>query len=504
MNARPHLDAAVAESRWGWFARSRSRSHSRLVSSLRGRDRFGGSEREPATVRKLAMPALFLICALCGSANAQLEAPLPVSARGVSGQFIVQGVTPPTRVPHPPDLATNRNYLKLEPALAAISCERIKRALSDTLGDKSPWRGRIQLVLYPAQSADDGATIISEQFKDGWSYRLELPNLVERRRFIRAVVQTLLLERAGRNAGDHPPEIPAWLAEGLAQHLLMSNESELLLPPPRWAVNNPNFTPTVSSERWRDPLGTARRILRERPPLTLAELSWPADEPLDSSAGEAYSSSAQLFVTELLRLRDGRACLRAMLDGLATCYNWQTAFLRAFHPHFRRQVDLEKWWTLQLVHFTGRNPAQTWSPEESWRKLDEILRIPVEVRHTRDELPGRAEISLATVIREWDFVRQRQTLRAKLRELEFIRLRASQDLAALVNDYHRWLGDYLDKRDHAGMTLSASKITSSGAKNIVREALKQLGELESRREAIRPRPAPVPAARMETGPTVSP
>lgn len=448
-------------------------------------------------MRHLAMPALFLICTLCSSASAQLASPPTVSTRSVSGQFVVQGVTTPARVTNPTDLANNKNYLKLEPALAAVSCERIKRVLSDALGDKSQWRGRIHLVLYPAQSADDGATIVAGQFKDGWSYRLELPDLVERRRFVRAVVQTLLLEQAGRNASDHPPEIPTWLAEGFAQHLLRSNENELLLSPPRWALNGLTINPTVVSARRRDPLEAARRTLREWPPLTLAELSWPTDEQFDGPAGEAYRGSAQLFVSELLRLNDGRACLRAMLDGLATCYNWQTAFLRAFQAHFKRQVDLEKWWALQVVHFTGRNPDQTWSPEESWSKLDEILRTPVQVRHSRNELPGRAEISLATVIREWDFIRQSQTLRAKLLALNLVRQRVSQDLAALVDDYRRLLTVYLQKRDQAGLILPGSKLPSPGAKSVMREVLKQLSELESQREALRPQPTPVSAAQAE-------
>ena len=494
-NSKPHLaNVGVASD---LLTRRR-----RFPLSRQMRNGWGGGS---AVIRHWAMPALLLVCALCSSVSGQFASPQTVSARGVSGQFFVYGAPPSAgSAAVGANLAGNENYLKLEPALTAVSCERIKHALAELLGDDSPWRGRIHLVLYPAQSADDGATIVSERFRDGWSYRLELPDPIARKRFVRAVVQALLLEQAGRKARDHSPEVPAWLAEGLTQHLLMANERQLFLPPPQRMVNNLTFTPTVVSERWHDPLETARRILRERPPLTLAELSWPANQQLDGPAGEAYRCSAQLFIAELLRLKDGRACLRAMLDELATCYNWQTAFLRAFHTHFERQVDLEKWWALQLVHFTGRDPAQTWSSEESWRKLDEVLRTPVEVRHTRDELPGRAEISLAAVIHEWDFIRQSQTLRTKLRGLDFVRLRVSQDLVVLVDDYRRWLAAYLDKRDYPGMILPASKIASPGAKSIVREALKQLSELESRREAIRPRPVPVSPAQVEADPAVSP
>lgn len=159
------------------------------------------------------MSALLLVCALCSSASGQFASPQTVSARGVSGQFFVYGAPPSAGAAAVADLAGNENYLKLEPALTAVSCERIKHALAELLGDDSPWRGKIHLVLYPARSSGDGATIVSERFRDGWSYRLELPNPVARKRFVRAVVQVLLLEQAGRKARDHSPEIPAWLAE---------------------------------------------------------------------------------------------------------------------------------------------------------------------------------------------------------------------------------------------------------------------------------------------------
>jgi len=430
----------------------------------------------------------YALVILCHTATAQFGHPQAVSVRSASGQFTVHATPPPANAVSAAKLAENDDYLKLEPALTAVSCERIKRALKDFLGGDSKWRERIYLVLYPAQSVGDDATIVSERFKGSCNYRLELPNPVERTRFVRAVVMVLLLEKAGRNAREHSPEVPAWLAEGLTQHLLQANERELFLPSPRRVGNQLAITRTVVSERRRDPLETARRVLRQRPPLTLAELSWPTIEQLEGPASETYRCSAQLFVTELLRLKDGRGCLQAMLEGLGRCYNWQTAFLRAFRSHFERQVDLEKWWALQLVHFTGRDPAQAWSAEETWQKLDEVLRTPVEVRHARDRLPGRAEVSLAAVIREWDFVRQSQTLRAKLNELDFLRLRASRDFIELVDDYRRWLAGYLDKRSHPGMILPASKIASPSAKSIVREALRQLGELESRREAMRPQP----------------
>ena len=48
---------------------------------------------------------------------------------------------------------------------------------------------------------------------------------------IRAIVQTLLLEVANRQARERSAEIPLWLAEGLTQHLLAAAEADLVLEP---------------------------------------------------------------------------------------------------------------------------------------------------------------------------------------------------------------------------------------------------------------------------------
>ena len=466
-------------------------------------------------IRWSAWAGLLLVCVRGSDARAQTDLPDFITnpttnvARSVSGQFIVHG--DPSRRARVSDLADNPDYLKLEPALAAVSCERLKLALADTLGDRSPWRGKIHLTQYPARSADDVATIVAEKYRNGWAYWLEMPNPIERTRFARAVIHALLAERAGRNAKAHAPDVPAWLADGLSQQVVGSRGLEFILAPPptvssglrvgRMSVDLTD-SPTARGPNTRtlNPLLKAQKILRTHPPLTLEELSWPTEQQLSGDDGGAFRSSAQLFVAELLRLEDGRACLRAMLDELGDCYNWQTAFFRAFRPHFERQVDLEKWWALQVVHFTGRDPAQTWSREESWNKLDELLRTPVDVRHAAEELPGRAEISLATVIREWQFIRQSQTLRAKLRELDLLRLRVAQDAVGLVDDYRRLLSFYLDRRDRAGLVQSGSKMPAAGANSVVRETLRELAELEARREELRPKPEPVAAASTEPAP----
>jgi hypothetical protein len=206
---------------------------------------------------------------------------------------------------------------------------------------------------------------------------------------------------------------------------------------------------------------------------------------LSGDEGDLYRGSAQLFVGELLRLPDGRGCLQAMLAQLPQHYNWQFAFLSAFRPFFQRPLDVEKWWALSVAQATGRDIAPTWSPEESWQKLTQTIHSAVQVRLGTNELPLHAEITLQTVIREWDSVRQTQTLNNALRELGLLRFRIAQEYVGLVQDYYLALETYLRQRDHAGFVLATKK---AARRRAAETAIQQLDALDTRREALRPAP----------------
>jgi hypothetical protein len=428
------------------------------------------------------------LCALwfflaAAAAPAQMPVPGAVPSRSASGQFLVYSV--PGRRDNPMlvySLETNRNFVRLDATLLPVSCERIKQVLSRQLGLSAPWSGKIFLGLYPAGSAEDPITITPGQFRDGWQYRVELPDLVERSRYVQAVVQVLLLEVANRTAAEHSAEIPLWLSEGFCQHLLLSSEIEIILPPPQNSVNGLKLTSTFISARKEDPLELVRKQLCASPPLTFQQLSWPNLEQFGVEQSAVYRCSAYFFVDELLRLDDGRACFRAMLTELPQHYNWQFAFLRAFRSHFQRPLDVEKWWALHLEHFTGRERGEIWSPEESWKKLDSAIRSAVEVRVGTNELPFEAEVKLQTIISSWERPRQTQALEIKLRELEVLRLRLGTNVVALADDYHRTIADYLQNRDRGWIPLRKK----AQQRHVVQETLRQLEALDSRRLELRP------------------
>jgi hypothetical protein len=436
---------------------------------------------------------LFLLCDSLSRLHAQLlsaggERPsneLSAAFGSHSGQFFVHNVyNRAERSPFLSILEADPNYIRLDAMLLPVSCERIKQTLWRALGITGQWAGRIYVVIHQASSGEDLITITSERFLDGWRYRIELPSLIERSRYVHAMVQVILLEFANRKASDRSAEIPDWLSEGCCQQMLGATNSELeiLLPPPQAGAGGMRVTSTTVNAHLSNRLEDAHQRLLSSSPLTFQQLSWPTQEQFSEEAGAVYRGSAQLLVADLLDLKDGPACLRAMLAELPKYYNWQFAFLHAFRAHFDRPLDVEKWWALQIVHFTGRDLAQTWAPDESWHKLDEIVRSAVLVRAGTNELPMQAEVKLQTIIREWDGPRQVQALRSKLAELNALRLRIAPELVPIVDNYRVAIETYLHNREHRGLPLGFGK--KANLRQSVQTAISELDSFDTKRAGL--------------------
>jgi len=435
------------------------------------------------TLERLAASTL-LFSALFFPAVVRAQSPLPDMAAtrtSVSGQFAVIGAQQISPLARQPAIMTNAEMVRLDPALLAVSAERVKRQLWRQLGIDlmSQWRGRIVLALHPAASPDENVAIISTRFAGAWNYRVELPDVLSRTRLTRALTGAVLMELANRdNPGDRSAELPAWLTEGLAQQLL-SDAPEMIVSSPNHAVNGLREDQIIDVERGVDALAKARPVLHNRPALTVEQLSWPDDAQLSGDDGGVYRASAQLFVSELLALNDGAKNLRAMLQMLPRCYNWQTAFRTAFRADFPQPVDLEKWWALQAVSFAARDASRD--------KLDEILSVPVEMRSAPTNLPVHAAISLQAVIRNFDFDRQTVILQIKLRDLALAQWRMAPEFAGLNAAYRRALAGYLGGRN--GVAPSKRKTA---------DTVKQLEALDAQRRAMETATPPdVPANKLQ-------
>jgi hypothetical protein len=429
---------------------------------------------------------LGLIVTGATAAPAQVPPPPAAFARSASGQFTIFGAAPGQAPPPWLTSAFDTNFIQLQPPLLAVSCERIRQKIWAALDSTAPWRGRVFIQLHPVRSINERITIVSERSEGGWDYRVLLADTVRKDRFIDAIVRVLLLEIANRNAGLHPAELPPWLGPGLAEELRASDNLEILLPPPRQARNSMAFSTQIVDERRRDTLEHAQAVLRANPPLSFDQLCWPAEGQLSDDGAEPYRSSAHLFVTLLLRKPDGPARLRVLLEDLPRHYNWQLAFLDAFRDDFPSLLDVEKWWALQVVQFTGHDLSQTWPPAESWRELDEILRSAVDVHTAKDELPLRSEVSLQTILREWERDRQIPVLEHKLAQLDAARLRMAPPLIPLLDQYRQVLQICLRKLKGGGPLVSIGRTVGLASSRPSQEAAQQLDILNLRRLALRP------------------
>ncbi len=412
-----------------------------------------------------------------------------------SGQFIVYGVPNVSYAFRPRDLADNTNLIELDPSLLTISCERVKQALWRELGLTGPWSGGIYMVLHPAQSADESITITSERFADRWNYRVQLPDMVDRIRFLRALTQVLLLEIANRSPGTHPAEIPTWLREGFVQQWLTFEGAELVPPLPKKTVNGIKISTTIMVMHGFDPLKRAHAVLLASLPIAFEELSWPNNADFEGVRGERYRCAAQLFANQLLNLTDGRACMRAMLSALPRYYNWQFAFLHAFRAHFSRLIDVEKWWAVNLVQFVGRDPARTWPLAESLQKLEDTIRPPIQVRTATNELPMHADATLQTIIRDWKADQQTETLQRVIIKLQLLRLQVAPVVTPLADEYRLALESYLKRAEPDNSTLARRHPIATSRILLVRDTLKQLDTLDARRALLQAQATPVATAK---------
>jgi hypothetical protein len=426
---------------------------------------------------------------LCGEARAQFSPPDLNFARSSSGQFIVTRSGQPSALASQVTTITNAALLRLEPPLLAVSAERIKESLWRELGMNltTAWRGQINLALHPAQSLDEGAPIVALPGRAGWNYRVELPDVLPRTQFSRVMTGVLLAEYAGRNAPstDRSVEIPVWLVDGLSSQLLATGGRENILSPPGPTDGAFALAQTVALQGSVDSSAEARRVLRSQPALTFKELSWPTGAQLAGDDGGVYLASAQVFTSELLKLKTGPAHLRAMLETLTDFYNWQNAFQSAFRELFPRPLDVEKWWSLTVVSLATRDVSSIWTPANSCTRLAEIISVPVELRSTSNALPVHAEISLQAVIRQWDAARRTAILQSKLRDLEQAQFRMAAPLAALTASYRQAIADYLGvSKPDDGVKQFTKHPPAAPKKPDPNLTLKQLDALDEQRRQI--------------------
>ena len=423
----------------------------------------------PPCIGAVRWAAAILLALLFGARGAEFEA---FVARSTSGQFVVRGL--PQGPLRSGQSTSEVGYLRLDPSLTAVSLERIRQSLYGELSIPDKWRGLVTVSTFPSQQDRPPITVTSIRYADGWGYRVEMPEIIEKPRFVRCAVNVILREYANRNAATREADLPAWLVEGLASELEASSLPSLALEP----------TPPsglVRVERGHDPLRRAREVVRADGLLAFNQLSLPTEAELSGANREQFQACSHLLVHELLRLRGGRESLRDMLERLPQHLNWQTAFLRSFESRFPRLIELDKWYTLTITHVSGRDNTSAWPSDTTLARLDEILSTTVQVRAGTNDLPLSAAVSLQLVLGEWEPSKQIPVLELKHLQLEMLLGRATPETAGLIGDYLQTI-DVCLRRSRA----ASGRRAAADSKGVATpEILKRLETLDRRREAIR-------------------
>jgi hypothetical protein len=445
-----------------------------------------------------ALSLALLTAAGCPSLPAQESPPPGIQSR--SGQFVVT-----SRVSAPARTGTNKRpggFVELDVPSLVVSSERIKTALLLQLGVADAWQGRIHLTLVPALRPDQNVVIASTLFRDGWRYEVEIPSELAEQKLVRALINVLLMEFANRQSTGRSPEVPLWLTDGLGGILAANTAGALIFEAGQATALSGSGgailqggTGTHVQIRRPDAIRLARQRFQHRAALSFDDLSWPRPEHLSGDGADDFRLCAELFVTQLLRLRDGRANLRRFVQLLPRHLNWQTSFLQAFGQRFPRLLDVEKWWAVELANLTGRTDALTLPAGAALQKLDQLLRVTARIRVTPQDLPRTAQVALQDVIEQWPFDRQKPALRDICNQLAPFRWTVPPELLPLVDAYRAALDRYLIQREQAGTVPPVRGQVVTTPTQIARETVKRLDDLDARREQARQQLRPENAAR---------
>lgn len=363
----------------------------------------------------------------------------PPTARSLSGQFVVSGgQVAEGRVGIIPELSANWEKLELQPQWLAVAAERVKRAVLARFDSADRWRGKIHIEI---KTGRDMRTvpirIVPVLMPGGWNYRMDVPEEVEWKRLVRALVEVVLLEAANREAGDRVGLPPLWLNEGMTGLVLAENGRDLVIE---------GHTAVLRNERRPGALEEVRRVLSGRPPLLIGDLSFPPDALATDPAGWThYQASASLLVHELMLDGEGIAAMGRFLQFMPRYLNWQTAFLGAHGTRFLSLLEVEKWWAVNATHVLSRDPALIWSREASLTHLNGLLLENATIR-TDGRADQRQVVSLSEVVLKWDVAVQREVLNRKREQLRELYQHAPGDLLPLVTEFNQVLAEYMDDR----------------------------------------------------------
>ena len=109
-----------------------------------------------------------------------------------------------------------------------------------------------------------------------------------------------------------------------------------------------------------------------------------------------------------------------------------------------------------------------------------------------NDFPLRTQVTLQAIIKDWDIPRQAKLLQEKAQQLLILRMRVSQELIHLVDDYRRTLEGYVQRRGTSADNPLGRNLYAPRLDGPARDTVRELDVLEARRQQLRPQPEVVP------------
>jgi hypothetical protein len=426
---------------------------------------------------------LFIALALAPEVRAEREF---IVRHSLSKQFVVYGPKTSARYPV-------QQQLSLDPNFLTVSCERIKQVVLAELAGAERRQlnlqnldeGKIYVVLHPGSEQQPLITPLNHSARA--NFRVELPNQIEGAQLIETITEVVLLEMANRHGENFVP-VPRWLSSGIAAHVKSTMPETLLLQANQrintLILSGARNDKVLNAKVHVDPIAQIRKAIETFPPLTFAELGSP--ENLSPERSRHYEECAQLFVHELLALKNGESLLRQMIDQLSVQPDWQTAFLATYQNQFRSALDIEKWWSLRLVNLSGRDISQLLSREQSMQRLDAALRVPLQ------RAPGSSQYqpdaTLQEILSNFGAEQQKSILQKVTFQLRALRIRVQPEFVILLDEYDAALENFLQNDVKQGVF---KRIFIHNNLDDLRQSTRErLDALDRVRTALRSRPKP--------------
>ena len=367
------------------------------------------------------------------------------TANSQSGQFMVFGPVSPER--RGGILDVNADTILIAPDHVAVAADRMRFAILKQLGIRPFLGGKVKIKLDPTMSPKAIVPVVTVKHLSGYTYELTLPCEIDAPKLVRALVQVTLLDLANRKPQLRETEIPFWLTVGFTQMVLTQPDLVLVLRKPEFEGEGMATEEVIRTVRRHDPLAGVRARLNGRRAFDFSEISMPSPAHLRGENWKDFQACSHLLVNRLLALPLGPQRLQRMIRMLPDSLNWQTVFLKVYGDLFADMLVVEKWWAVMIVQLTGQNQYQNWTLLEAVEKLEDLLKLPAEVKLNSADSPLEAEITLQQALRGWDFDVQRPTLQQKVNQLIVARLKMPRQLLPFVNEYGRILETYLAKRE---------------------------------------------------------